>query len=155
MTIKDPFKTPPVTFKVNCPLNEFQGTWPPVSSKKKNRQRQVDYGAHTYARLMVRGDMDDILHSTAQSPYHFQALEQHSSGCGCHILVLLGICTALKEDMKATTAKMVYRITIRLPGEFFNPSPNTMCQKIHMQKIRIFNCTTYNTQGQSCGSSII
>ena len=34
-------------------------------------------------------------------------------------LVLLGIRTALKEDVGATAAEMVYGTTIRLPGEFF------------------------------------
>lgn len=38
-------------------------------------------------------------------------------------LVLLGICTALKEDISATAAEMVYGMTLRLPGEFFTSSP--------------------------------
>lgn len=38
-------------------------------------------------------------------------------------LVLLGIRTALKEDLKCTTAKMVYGTTLRLPGEFFTAAP--------------------------------
>ena len=37
-------------------------------------------------------------------------------------LVMLGIRTALKEDLSATTAEMVYGTTLRLPGEFFTPS---------------------------------
>ena len=37
-------------------------------------------------------------------------------------LVLLGIQTALKEDLSATATKMVYGTTLRLPGEFFQPS---------------------------------
>ena len=40
-------------------------------------------------------------------------------------LILLGICTALKEDISATTAEMVYGTTLHLPGEFVNPSPTT------------------------------
>ena len=36
---------------------------------------------------------------------------------------LLGIRTAIKEDLKATTAEMVYGTTLRLPGEFFTPCP--------------------------------
>ena len=40
-------------------------------------------------------------------------------------LVLLGIRTSLKEDTSATAAEMVYGTTLRLPGEFFNPSPVT------------------------------
>ena len=40
-------------------------------------------------------------------------------------LILLGIRTALKEDLKATTAEMVYGTTLRLPGEFFSTSSAT------------------------------
>ena len=34
-------------------------------------------------------------------------------------LVLLGIRAALKEDLRCTTAEMVYGTTLRLPGELF------------------------------------
>ena len=40
-------------------------------------------------------------------------------------LILLGIRTALKEDISSTAAEMVYGSTLRLPGEFFTPSPTT------------------------------
>ncbi|XP_018571486.1 uncharacterized protein LOC108911133, partial [Anoplophora glabripennis] len=41
-------------------------------------------------------------------------------------IVLLGIRTSIKEDLRATTAQMVYgTTTIRLPGEFFTPSKKT------------------------------
>ena len=40
-------------------------------------------------------------------------------------LILLGIRTALKEDLNSTAAEMVYGTTLRLPGEFFTPSPTT------------------------------
>ena len=40
-------------------------------------------------------------------------------------LILLGIRTALKEDISSTAADMVYRTTILLPGEFFTASPAT------------------------------
>ena len=40
-------------------------------------------------------------------------------------LILLGIRTALKEDISSTAAEMVYGTTLRLPGEFFTPSPPT------------------------------
>ena len=40
-------------------------------------------------------------------------------------LVLLGIRTALKEDISSTAAEMVYGTTLRLPGEFLNPSQTT------------------------------
>ena len=40
-------------------------------------------------------------------------------------LVLLGIRTAIKEDMSTTTAEMVYGTTLRLPGEFVTPTPTS------------------------------
>ncbi len=43
-------------------------------------------------------------------------------------LILLGIRTALKEDISATTAEMVYGTTLRLPGEFFLLHQLTLCQ---------------------------
>ena len=40
-------------------------------------------------------------------------------------LILLGIRTALKEDLSSTAAELVYGTTLRLPGEFIEPSPTT------------------------------
>ena len=40
-------------------------------------------------------------------------------------LILLGIRTSLKADLNSTAAEMVYGSTLRLPGEFFTPSPIT------------------------------
>ena len=37
-------------------------------------------------------------------------------------LVLLGVRTQLKEDLKCTAAELVYGTTLRLPGEFFDDS---------------------------------
>ena len=37
-------------------------------------------------------------------------------------LVLLGIRTAVKDDLHCTTAELVYGTSLRLPGEFFTPS---------------------------------
>ena len=37
-------------------------------------------------------------------------------------LVLLGIRTAVKEDIQCTAAEMVYGTTLRLPGELITPS---------------------------------
>ena len=34
-------------------------------------------------------------------------------------MVLLGICTAVKEDLHCTAAELVYGTTLRLPAEFF------------------------------------
>ena len=39
-------------------------------------------------------------------------------------MALLGIRTALKEDLHCTTAELVYGTTLRLPGEFFSSSSN-------------------------------
>ena len=38
-------------------------------------------------------------------------------------MVLLGVRTALKEDLYCTAAEMVYGTTLRLPGDFFVPTP--------------------------------
>lgn len=40
-------------------------------------------------------------------------------------LVLLGIRSSYKEDLKASSAEIVYGETLRLPGEFFNPTTDT------------------------------
>ena len=40
-------------------------------------------------------------------------------------LILLGIRTALKEDISTTSAEMVYGTTLCLPGEYFVSSPNS------------------------------
>lgn len=39
-------------------------------------------------------------------------------------LVLLGIRSAWKDDLKTSAAELVYGEPLRLPGEFFNPSTN-------------------------------
>ena len=36
-------------------------------------------------------------------------------------LVLLGVRTAVKEDLSCSAAELVYGTTLRLPGEFFSP----------------------------------
>lgn len=41
----------------------------------------------------------------------------------CLPLVLLGIRTAMKEDLKTTSAELVYGQQLSLPGEFFTESP--------------------------------
>ena len=92
------YNTTPVTLKVGCPLDEFRGslssmyvsqpevpedTWPPVSSKRHInlaliRREQVDYSA-SYARLTIRGDMDDILQHKEMIEYD-QVLKGLRSG---------------------------------------------------------------------------
>ena len=86
--LKDPVYTTPATLKVSCPLDEFRGslssmylsqpevpkdTWPPVSSEKHIslaliEQQQVDYSSQ-FARLTIRGDMDDILQHKEKVEY--------------------------------------------------------------------------------------
>jgi transposase InsO family protein len=41
----------------------------------------------------------------------------------CLPLVLLGICTALKEDLQCTAAELVYGVSLCLPADFFSHSP--------------------------------
>lgn len=50
--------------------------------------------------------------------------------------ILLGFRAAWKEDIKATTAEMVYGSTIRIPGEFLNPAPETPDASTFVGKIR-------------------
>ena len=45
-----------------------------------------------------------------------------SNWVGALPLIMLGIRTALKEDLHCSAAELVYGTTLRLPGEFFDPS---------------------------------
>ena len=40
-------------------------------------------------------------------------------------MVLLGIRSALKDDLHCTAAELVYGTSLRLPGDFFSPSPDS------------------------------
>ena len=40
-------------------------------------------------------------------------------------MVLLGIRSALKDDLRCTAAELVYGTSVRLPGDFFSPSPDS------------------------------
>jgi cleavage and polyadenylation specificity factor subunit 1 len=57
-------------------------------------------------------------------------------------IVLLGIRTALKEDLNTSTAELVYGCTLRLPGEFFSVSGMKSPQQLllslreHFRQIR-------------------
>ena len=59
-------------------------------------------------------------------------------------LVLLGLHSAWKEDLKASSAELVYGSPLRLPGEFFTPSPSECTKvidfgsrlKVHIGKLR-------------------
>ena len=80
-------------------------------------------------------------------------------------LVLLGIRTSLKEDIKCSTAELVYGTTLRLPGEFFDPHQHDptadladyvvrlrlMMQSLEAVSARKQSCKTYVSQKlQSC-----
>jgi len=56
-------------------------------------------------------------------------------------LVLLGIRSAWKEDLQALSAELVYGSPLRLPGDFFAPSPSECTDfaswlKVHIGKLR-------------------
>ena len=46
-------------------------------------------------------------------------------------LVLLGLRSAFKEDLQCTTAELVYGTTLRLPGEFFDTTSNSILPDQH------------------------
>ena len=56
------------------------------------------------------------------------ALRAHSNSSWTQTLplVLLGMRSALKEDLRCTTAELVYGQTLRLPGEFLGDTPSTV-----------------------------
>ena len=54
-------------------------------------------------------------------------------------LVLLGIRTALKQDIGCSAAEMVYGQTLRLPGEFFSPSSDSEVVEPHSFLSRLKN----------------
>lgn len=51
-------------------------------------------------------------------------------------LVLLGIRTALKEDISCTAAELLYGTTLRLPGEFFLPSKETADPMTYVTRLK-------------------
>lgn len=51
-------------------------------------------------------------------------------------IILLGIRTALKEDLKATAAEMVFGSTLRLPGDFFTVSKQKDGSSEFVNKLR-------------------
>ncbi|XP_071442238.1 uncharacterized protein [Hetaerina americana] len=55
------------------------------------------------------------------------AIRCHSTDSWVDVLpsVLLGLRAAWKEDLGATAADLVYGASLRLPGEFLSPSPET------------------------------
>ena len=58
-------------------------------------------------------------------------------------LVLLGICTAFKDDIQCMVAELVYGTTLRLPGEFFNSTQNeqtSMDQALYVTQLKSTMC---------------
>ena len=52
-------------------------------------------------------------------------------------IVLLGLRSMIKEDIKSTAAEMVYGTTLRLPGEFFTqPSQNATPTSSYVSRLR-------------------
>ena len=84
-------------------------------------------------------------------PLHRQlkaSLKSHSNPVNCMDalpMVLLGICSTLKEDIHCTAAELVYKNTLHLPGEIFNSDsqettadPTSYVQRLRttMQQLR-------------------
>ena len=51
-------------------------------------------------------------------------------------LVLLGIRAAVKEDLGCSAAELVYGSTLRLPGQFFLPSPDAIPDTTYISKLK-------------------
>lgn len=51
-------------------------------------------------------------------------------------MVLLGLRTSYKNDIKVSTAKMVYWKTLRISEEYFMAEKPVGCPEIFMQKLR-------------------
>ena len=52
-------------------------------------------------------------------------------------MALLGICTALKEDLHCTAAELVYGTTLRLPAELFASNTNDHLNQVsYVAKLR-------------------
>ena len=67
-------------------------------------------------------------------------------------LMLLGIRSAIKDDLKCTTAELVYGVTLRLPGEFFATpqTPALADQTSHVDRLKdAMNNTQYRPTRQT------
>ncbi|XP_055918363.1 uncharacterized protein LOC129950446 [Eupeodes corollae] len=66
------------------------------------------------------------------------AIKCHTDSNWTEILpiVLLGLRTTFKEDLKATPAEMVYGETLALPGEFFNNPTDEYIESDFVQNLR-------------------
>ncbi|KAL7640548.1 UNVERIFIED_CONTAM: hypothetical protein RMT77_008823 [Armadillidium vulgare] len=56
--------------------------------------------------------------------------------------VLLGISSAMKEDLQCTSAVLVYGSPLRLPGEFFDPSVSPSSSDPYAYLSRLRQCST-------------
>lgn len=67
-----------------------------------------------------------------------QALMCHNNMCWTDTLpiVLLGMRTAVKEDIQASCSEMVYGTSLRLPGQFFNPSSKPVPESSFLEHLR-------------------
>ena len=72
---------------------------------------------------------------------------------------LLGIRTTLKEDLKCTTAELVYGTSLRLPGEFYRSRPSKLRDSaqrpheyftLHSEQTLIWINTTHHRRPQFC-----
>ncbi|KAG8174201.1 hypothetical protein JTE90_021773 [Oedothorax gibbosus] len=52
--------------------------------------------------------------------------------------LLLGFRAAFKEDLQATPAEMVYGRALRLPGEFFDPTPADESPKELVENLKTY-----------------
>src|SRR5215469_686949 len=57
-------------------------------------------------------------------------------------LVLLGIRSSVKEDLKCSSAELVYGSTLRLPGEFFIPPPESSVTDTSSYLSRLHACAS-------------
>ena len=69
-------------------------------------------------------------------------------------MILLGICTALKDDLHCTAAELVYGVSLRLPGEFFSPSSLSLSlsftrRRVHYQTQAVHEYTASYTSTSS------
>ena len=51
-------------------------------------------------------------------------------------MVLLGVCTALKENIHCTAAELVYGTMFRLPGEFFTSSRDPIDPSSYVSQLK-------------------
>ena len=61
-------------------------------------------------------------------------------------MVLLGVHSAIKEDLHCTTAELIYGTTLRLPGEFFTSSREPVDPFLHSKP----PCNTYKLSPLPC-----